>query len=218
MAFDIKAATPDTSAPTTGFLFGADSQAATDPSIYPISAVLTPLVRVDANTIAQKNAANAQVFQVYNSDDGAGNSQYGQMRWTSGGALQIGGIAATGTGDGNAQVYIGGDASGNVNGNQVIKIRTNKVAFPGGDPAQIYSDTNTISFSSNQYVPNNNIQCLTVLTTPKTVATLQSAATVGAGARAFVTDATAPTFGATVAGGGAVATPVYSDGTDWKVG
>lgn len=27
-----------------------------------------------------------------------------------------------------------------------------------------------------------------------------------------------PTFGATVAGGGAVATPVYSDGTNWKVG
>jgi hypothetical protein len=51
-----------------------------------------------------------------------------------------------------------------------------------------------------------------------TVATLPSAATSGVGARSFVTDATAPTFGATVAGGGAVAVPVYSDGTDWKVG
>ena len=51
-----------------------------------------------------------------------------------------------------------------------------------------------------------------------TVATLPSAATSGTGARSFVTDASAPTFGATVAGGGAVATPVYSDGTDWKVG
>lgn len=51
-----------------------------------------------------------------------------------------------------------------------------------------------------------------------TVATLPSAATAGAGFRAFVTDASAPTFGSTVAGGGAVATPVYSDGTDWKVG
>jgi hypothetical protein len=27
-----------------------------------------------------------------------------------------------------------------------------------------------------------------------------------------------PTFGATVVGGGAVFTPVYSDGTNWKVG
>jgi hypothetical protein len=51
-----------------------------------------------------------------------------------------------------------------------------------------------------------------------TVATLPSAATSGKGARAFVTDALTPTFGATVVTGGAVATPVYSDGTNWKVG
>ena len=51
-----------------------------------------------------------------------------------------------------------------------------------------------------------------------TVATLPSAVTSGKGARAFVSDALAPTFGATVVTGGAVATPVYSDGTNWKVG
>jgi hypothetical protein len=51
-----------------------------------------------------------------------------------------------------------------------------------------------------------------------TVATLPSAATSGAGARAFATDALGPTFGSTVVGGGAVFTPVYSDGTNWKVG
>ena len=51
-----------------------------------------------------------------------------------------------------------------------------------------------------------------------TVATLPSAATSGKGARSFVTDALAPVFGATVAGSGAVAVPVYSDGTNWKVG
>jgi hypothetical protein len=51
-----------------------------------------------------------------------------------------------------------------------------------------------------------------------TVATLPTASSSGLGARSFVTDASAPTFGATVAGGGAVATPVYSDGTNWKVG
>jgi hypothetical protein len=51
-----------------------------------------------------------------------------------------------------------------------------------------------------------------------TVATLPSAVTSGKGARSFVTDALAPVFGATVATGGAVATPVYSDGTNWKVG
>lgn len=51
-----------------------------------------------------------------------------------------------------------------------------------------------------------------------TVATLPSAVTSGKGSRSFVTDALAPTFGSTVASGGAVATPVYSDGTNWKVG
>jgi hypothetical protein len=51
-----------------------------------------------------------------------------------------------------------------------------------------------------------------------TVATLPSAATSGVGARSFVTDALGPTFGATVVTGGAVAVPVYSDGTNWKVG
>ena len=51
-----------------------------------------------------------------------------------------------------------------------------------------------------------------------TVATLPSAATSGKGARSFVTDALAPTFGATVVTGGVVAVPVYSDGTNWKVG
>ncbi len=50
------------------------------------------------------------------------------------------------------------------------------------------------------------------------VASLPSAATAGAGARAMVTDATASTFASTVAGGGAITVPVYSDGTNWKVG
>ena len=51
-----------------------------------------------------------------------------------------------------------------------------------------------------------------------TVATLPSAVTSGKGSRSFVTDALAPTFGSTVAAGGTVAVPVYSDGTNWKVG
>ena len=51
-----------------------------------------------------------------------------------------------------------------------------------------------------------------------TVATLPSAVTSGKGSRSFVTNALAPVFGSTVVTGGAVATPVYSDGTNWKVG
>lgn len=51
-----------------------------------------------------------------------------------------------------------------------------------------------------------------------TVATLPSASTSGAGATLFVTDATATTFASTVAGGGSNKVPVYSDGTNWKIG
>ena len=50
-----------------------------------------------------------------------------------------------------------------------------------------------------------------------TVANLP-AATIGQGSRTFVTDALTPVFQATVTGGGAVFTPVYSNGTNWVVG
>lgn len=51
-----------------------------------------------------------------------------------------------------------------------------------------------------------------------TVAQLPSASGAGAGARAFVTDATASTFASTVSGGGSTKVPVYSDGTNWLIG
>jgi hypothetical protein len=58
-----------------------------------------------------------------------------------------------------------------------------------------------------------------VIQTPAlTVATLPAAATAGAGARSFVTDANATTFLSTVAGGGANKVPVVSDGTNWLIG
>ena len=57
-----------------------------------------------------------------------------------------------------------------------------------------------------------------VQTPSMTVTNLPSAATAGAGARAFVTDATATTFLSTVAGGGSNKVPVVSDGTNWLIG
>lgn len=57
-----------------------------------------------------------------------------------------------------------------------------------------------------------------IKTTIGTVAQLRSAATAGAGARAFVSDAVACTFAADVTGGGSTPCPVYSDGTSWKGG
>lgn len=51
-----------------------------------------------------------------------------------------------------------------------------------------------------------------------TVAALPSASGQGAGTKAFATDATATTFASVVAGGGANGVPVYSDGTNWRIG
>lgn len=57
-----------------------------------------------------------------------------------------------------------------------------------------------------------------VVITPTTVAALPAAAAGNKGARAFVTDATATTFASIAAGGGANSVPVYSDGTNWRIG
>ena len=65
---------------------------------------------------------------------------------------------------------------------------------------------------------NGTAAASSLYTTPIAVASLPSAATAGAGARYCVNNALAPVFGSTVAGGGAVNVPVYSDGTNWKVG
>jgi hypothetical protein len=72
---------------------------------------------------------------------------------------------------------------------------------------------------SNEITIGNSTQ--TVVRFPlnySTVASLPSASTVGRGSRTFVTDALAPTFQATIVGGGAVFTPCYSDGSVWRVG
>lgn len=54
--------------------------------------------------------------------------------------------------------------------------------------------------------------------TPVAVSALPSASTAGAGAKAIVNDANSTTFASTVAGGGSNVVPVYSDGTNWKIG
>jgi len=51
-----------------------------------------------------------------------------------------------------------------------------------------------------------------------TVANLPDPAVVGAGVRAFVSDSSVTTFNTTVASGGANTVPVFSNGTNWKVG
>ena len=105
----------------------------------------------------------------------------------------------------------------------------NKIAAPAlPAPTQDYSSVYQNQFNNVLRLYFNRIQgILSQLSTDSgiipaltvyTVVTLPSAATSGVGARAFVSDATATTFASAVAGGGANKVPVYSDGTNWRVG
>jgi len=103
----------------------------------------------------------------------------------------------------NGVVQLGGTAY-TVAGNVV----TFTSAPASGDKVTVRFTTRTLGSSVGSYVK----------TTATTVSGLPSASTAGVGARAFVTDATATTFASTVSGGGANKVPVYSDGTNWKIG
>ena len=74
-----------------------------------------------------------------------------------------------------------------------------------------------ISINANVTVGNLNVTG-TVKTGVFVTGNIPAAATAGAGARAFVTDATVATFGSAYVGGAANAVPVYSDGTGWFIG
>jgi len=118
-------------------------------------------------------------------------------------------------------------------------------AFGAVNGFRIYGDTGTLRFASNHTVgwTANATESFTTLDTalardsagvvkitngstgtgyikqvPVAVSALPAAATVGAGTRGFVNDANATTFASVVAGGGANVVPVYSDGTDWRIG
>lgn len=78
--------------------------------------------------------------------------------------------------------------------------------------------TSNVAYIRPQNAGTGSARLFVPVTGSTTVASLPAAATAGAGARAFVTDATATTFLSTVAGGGANKVPVVSDGTNWLIG
>lgn len=113
-----------------------------------------------ANTLALRNGANAQSFNVYNTFTDASNYERLAIRWS-------GNVA-----------YIGAQNAGTGVARNFVPV-TGAVAF----------------------------------------ASLPSAATAGVGARHMISDgAASPVFSAAAAGGGSLATPVYSDGTTWRNG
>lgn len=139
----------------------------------------------------------------------ASNSVFGSAITT--GTIGIGGTAGTGTitvGQSTVSqttnIQAGATASGST---KTIALGTSGLAGSTTN-ISIGSTTGTSITTINGIKKQQNY----------TVATLPSASTSGVGARSFVTDALAPNFNVTVVTGGTVAVPVYSDGTNWKVG
>lgn len=78
--------------------------------------------------------------------------------------------------------------------------------------------TSNVAYIRPQNAGTGSARLFVPVTGSTTVASLPAAATAGAGARAFVTDATVTIFASTVVGGGANAVPVVSNGTNWIIG
>jgi hypothetical protein len=132
----------------------------------------------------------------------------------------------SGPGDGYVIVdgYANGQAPLPTGGNLVLATSsqglTKDIVFATGgflannEFARMSDSSNTFEMSR----ANSTIVTTRVTTTPVTVSALPSAATAGAGARAFVTDANSITFNAAAVGGGANNMPVFSNGTGWFIG
>jgi hypothetical protein len=103
-----------------------------------------------------------------------------------------------------------------------------ETGFISADPKNLTTGSNNILIGyqamasaatvSNEITIGNSSHNVVRFPGTTTVSGLPSASTVGAGARSFVTDANATTFASVVAGGGSNGVPVYSDGTNWRIG
>jgi len=175
---------------------------------------------LNANTIGTNNVAVGSDSLLALSG-GSANTAVGESSAKA--AVSSTGITAIGnsvlqnaTGDLNTAL---GFAAG-----QAITTGTNNICIGANSAASSGTVSNEITLG-NSSVTSMRVPGLTLTFSSKwinngtqTVAQLVAAGTAGAGARAVVTDANATTFAAIVAGGGANVVPVFSDGTNWRIG
>jgi len=106
---------------------------------------------------------------------------------------------------------VSGTISGSVSGSAATAGTVTTAAQPNITSVGTLSSLNVTS----------TITAATVKTTATTYSELPTASAAGAGSRQFITDSTLESlgnFGEIVAGGGANAVPVFSDGTNWLIG
>lgn len=174
------------------------------------------LFRDAANILAQRNGVNAQAFRLYNTfTDGANYERFG-MRWTAN-ELFIG-TEKAGTGASRTMLL---QSSSNIvfqiNGaNDVWSFSTSGHFIAGVDNTYDFGAAGATRARTGYF--GTSVVAPTFQTPDTTVAALPAAGAGNKGQRRHVTDAAAPTFLATVVGGGAVVTPVFSNGTNWVCG
>lgn len=178
------------------------------------------LARDAANTLAQRNSTNAQTLRIYNTFTDASNYERGFMRWNAN-VLQIGSESA-GTGVARSVTVTSADhldlASAAARSVRIAPAGSTTWLFNSSGHLIAGADNTSDIGAGGGNRPRNLYMASWIRMATTTVASLPAAATAGAGARMFVTDAFGPVFGSAVVGGGAVTVPVYSTGSAWNVG
>jgi len=190
-----------------------------------------------ATTINQSGTAGYTAFDINPTESATGSGTKLLQRWAVGGAQQAymtnaGGLVASilvstsglsmGPTLGGADLTLTRDTADTL----ALRRSTNAQTFRC---YETYTDASNYSrwyqtfsggfaYYGTQAAGTGTRRPLIVQHFTTTLAALPTAATAGAGSRAVISDATAPVFGAAVVGGGAVVSPVYSDGANWIVG
>ena len=200
------------------------------------------LYRDAAATLAQRNGTNAQTFKVYGTTD-AGLTNYERLAISAQQGVGFTIRAETlGTGGDNLDIVLTPAGTGRVlfpggafinNNGQIIATAAGlfgavALGYPSTDTVLYRNAAGIAEITNGTAGTWRDLKLRNLLagggngsyvqTPSMTVANLAAAATAGAGARAFVTDANATTFLSTVAAGGANKVPVVSDGTNWLIG
>jgi hypothetical protein len=145
MAFDLKSATPDvTFAPSTAFLFGADSQSATDPSIYQGSTIFNALLALANTWTAQQTFAPATNKLVAIAAAVGGTANIPSVSNLSG-MITLSRASDGALGSGN--IFCFSEAAGGINSTLGISASNGIAFYPGASLAFVMSST-TVSVAS----------------------------------------------------------------------
>jgi hypothetical protein len=180
-----------------GFVFSSTSAPSGTPDVL--------LFRDAANTLALRNGTAAQTFNVYNTFTDASNYEVGQVSWST----NVFTIATSALGTGTARNLVLRWSTG-----ASITLANNSMTFSSGN--LLFGTDGNRDIGSVSASRPANIYAHTAITPGRGVV-VASLPTPATGMIARVTDATAPTIGTTVVGGGAAYALVNYNGANWTV-